>query len=325
MKMEFNIRLLNKIMDLRYSGQPRLKKIKTKYLRRQIKYREIPNQNLRDEDNLSLDQLVKKRWARQISHGLINQKKIKNARVVVFGVGGIGSNVLTGLIYSGVHNFKIIDHDIVTISNLNRQTLYVPKDVGSLKIEQAEERLLCINPEISIKSYNIEIDYPRHLNILNLKTNEYPNEISNLNKIIKWGDFIVNALDHQGAPYLINDLCVKNHKPFYWAGVNHSIGEIYSFSPVKKTACLRCIFGPSDLINREPFLRYRKKDDGLKGSNMGSTVISTGIFISEMILHDIIGIENFFSGHSFIYDALEFKIKKIPIHINRNCLCRKYL
>jgi len=259
-KQEFNIKLLKRLMDLRYHKQAMLKEIKTQLLIRQINYNKIINQELRNQDNSSLSPLERKRWSRQISHSVIKQKKIKEARVVVFGVGGIGSNALMGLIYSGVHNFKIIDFDIVELSNLNRQTLYTPDDIGSLKIEMAKKRLLEINPHITVEIYNIKIDYPENVNVLHMNENEYPDEISNINDIIKLGDFIVNALDYQGAPYLISDLCVKNHKPFYWAGVNHSIGEIYIFSPVNKTACLRCIFGPSDFINKDQFLRYRKED-----------------------------------------------------------------
>ena len=155
-KQEFNIKLLKRLMDLRYHKQAMLKEIKTQLLIRQINYNKIINQELRNQDNSSLSPLERKRWSRQISHIVINQKKIKEARVVVFGVGGIGSNALMGLIYSGVHNFKIIDFDIVELSNLNRQTLYTPDDIGSLKIEMAKKRLLEINPHITVEIYNIK-------------------------------------------------------------------------------------------------------------------------------------------------------------------------
>ncbi len=323
--MEFNVKLLNKLMDLRYFKQPKLKEIKIKLLTRQIKYREMVNQDFRNKDNNTLDKLDKKRWSRQLSHRLIKQKRIKDARIVVFGIGGIGSNVLMGLIYSGVQNFKIIDYDVVKLSNLNRQTLYVPRDVGSLKTEKAEERLLIINPNISIESYNIKIDYPKELNILNLKEKEYNEGIGKINELIKWGDIIVNAMDFQGAPYLINDLCVINRKPFYWGGVNHFLGEIYGFYPKNNIACLRCIFGPSDFISKSEFLRYKEKEKIIsKGINLGATVIGTGNLISEIIIHDICGIDTFSHGHFIMYDAFEFKIKKIPIEIDNDCQCQKF-
>jgi len=323
--MEFSVKLLKKLMDLRYFKQPKLKEIKAKLLTRQIKYREMVNQDFRNKDNNTLDEFDRKRWSRQLSHGLINQKRIRDARIVVFGVGGIGSNVLIGLIYSGVHNFKIIDYDVVKPSNLNRQTLYVPSDVGSLKTDKAEERSLNINPNISIESYNIKINYPRDLNVLNSKGKEFDDIITKINDFIKWGDIIVNALDFQGAPYLINDLCVINRKPFYWGGVNHFLGEIYRFYPKNNTACLRCIFGPSDFINKSQFLRYKGKEKNIsKSINLGSTVIGTGNLISEMIIHDICGIESFSLSHFIIYDAYEIKIKKIPIEIDNDCQCQKF-
>ena len=282
------------------------------------------NQDFRINDNNSLNKLDKKRWSRQLSHGLINQKRIQNANIVVFGLGGIGSNVLMGLIYSGVHNFKIIDYDVVKLSNLNRQTLYVPSDVGRLKIEKAEKRLLTINPKISIESYNMKIDYPEKLNFLISKDNEFDEGITKINEFIKWGDIIVNAMDFQGAPYLINDLCVINRKPFYWGGVNHFLGEIYSFFPEKKTSCLRCIFGATDFINKNQFLRYKEKEKTYsKGINIGTTVIGIGNLISEMIIHDISGIDTFSHGHFIIYDSYKFRIIKIPIEIDSDCQCHK--
>ena len=323
--IEFNVKLLNKLMDLRYFKQPKLKEIKSKLLSRQIKYREIVNQDIRIKDNNTLDKHDKKRWSRQLLNRLINQKRIRDARIVVFGLGGIGSNVLMGLIYSGVHHFKIIDYDKVKLSNLNRQTLYVPSDVGSLKIEKAEERLLKINPNIKIESFNIKIDYPKELNVLNIKENNFNDSIIKLNELIKWGDIIVNALDFQGAPFLINDLCVINHKPFYWGGVNHFLGEIYNFHPKSNSACLRCIFGPSDFINKNPFLRYKEKNKNLmKGINIGTTVIGAGNLIAEMIIYDICRINTLSYNHYIIYDAYEYKIIKIPIEIDINCQCRKF-
>ena len=167
-----------------------MKKIKTGFLLRQNSYNQLINQEERNKGNSSLSTKDKKRWARQLQHGLINQKKIRNARVVVFGVGGIGSNVLMGLIYSGVFNYMIIDFDKVELSNLNRQTLYTPEDVNKLKIEKAKERLLKINRNINIKSFNIQINYPKKCNIFDLIESEYPSEISKINKIVK----IINIL-----------------------------------------------------------------------------------------------------------------------------------
>jgi molybdopterin/thiamine biosynthesis adenylyltransferase len=321
---QFIQKIMNTIIGLRYKKQPKLKEIKEKLLLRQMKYEEFVDQDLRNEDIEKLETIEKERWNRQIHHPLLNQKRIKDAKVVVFGCGGIGSNVLIGLIYSGVHYFKIIDFDKIKLSNLNRQTLFIPEDVNKHKINKAKERLLQINPEVSVETYNLELNYPLELNLLNLDEKGYPKDIIKVDKLIKWGDYIVNAVDYKGAPYMINDLCVKNQKPYYWGGVNHFLGEIYSFFPKEKTSCLRCIFGQTDFLNKTAFLRYRTKKDFFKGVNLGTTVIATGNFISELIIHDICGIKNLIHGHYFIFDSYNFEIIKIPLEIDNKCECQKF-
>lgn len=311
-------------MEYRYRNQPKLKKIKKKLLSRQANYSKIYDVNSITKDNLELDPKEKDRWIRQIRNTILNQSKIKNARIVVFGCGGIGSNVLIGLSYFGVYNFKIIDFDNVELTNLNQQTLYIPKDVGELKVNKARERLLQINPNINIESYNLKLDYPIELNLLNLKEVEYPENISKINEIVKWGDYIVCVSDYFGAPYLINDLCVKNRKPFYWGVCNYFLGDIYSFFPKEKTACLRCIFGPTDFSNKTEFFRYNTPDSLYKAINLGSTNMLTGIFISEMIIKDVCEIRNTVHGQYIIYDGYEFEINKIPIKINNDCGCLSY-
>jgi len=312
-------------VELRYRKQPNLINIKKALMSKQIIYYKLVNQKIRNTDNESLSVGEKERWDRQILHPLINQKKIKEARVVVFGLGGIGSNVLMGLIYSGISNFKIVDFDKVTLSNLNRQTLYTPSEISKNKTDIAEKRLLEINPEIKVESINMELDYPEELNVLQLKEQDYPENVSIIDGLIKRGDYIVNAMDYNGAPYLINDLCIRHHKPFYWGGVNHSFGEIFSYYPDKTTACLRCIFGASHFINKIQFLRYKKRGEEWPiGVNVGTTVMITGNFIAEMIIHDACEITNSIHGNYIIFDMINFEILKIPIEIDHECVCKVY-
>ena len=325
MKPELELKILKKTMQLRYNKQPKLMEMKTKLLSKLVEYNRIVNQDLRNQDNESLNQWEKERWGRQILHPLVNQKKIKAAKVVVFGLGGIGSNILIGLSYSGVNNIKILDFDKIDLSNLNRQTLYCPKDVDQLKTVKAKERLLEINPEINVESCHLLLNYPENLNLLSMKEKDFSKNITEVEKYIKWGDFIVNAMDYNGAPYLINDLSVKNKKPFYWAGVNHFLGDIYNYYPKKEFACLRCIFGPTNIINSTQFMRYKTKENTpTKGVNIGSTVMTTGAIVSEMIIHEICGINNSARGCYFIYDAENFTIFKIPAKIDIECECQKY-
>ncbi len=324
-KPEVKIKALNKALEHRYYKQPKLKEIKIKLFSRQIKYSEKYDLNAIAQDNELLEDIEKERWNRQIRNTILNQKKIKDAKVVVFGCGGIGSNALLGLSYFGVYNFRIIDFDEVEISNLNQQTLYYPEDIGSLKVNIAKKRLLQINPKIYVKSYNMKLDYPKKMNLLEIKEAEYPKNIEKIDEIIKWGDFIVSASDYYGAQYLINDLCIKNHKPYYWGVCNYFLGDIYSFYPEEKSACLRCIFGPTDFFNKTQFFRYLTSDSLYKPINLGTTNMITGISISHMIVKDICKINTLIHGHYMIYDGYDFKIYKIPIKSDNNCLCSKFL
>lgn len=324
MKPELNIKFLDKALEMRYHKQPKLKNIKLKLLSRQAKYSKMYDLNSISKDNEQLDKIEKDRSKRQIQNTILNQKKIKNARAVVFGCGGVGSNVLISLSYSGVNNFKIIDFDKVEISNLNQQTLYYPENIGQLKIDVATKRLLKINPKISVKSYDMKLNYPPELNLLKIDETEYPNDIKEVNEIIKWGDYIVAASDYLGAPYLINDLCIKNQKPFYWGVCNYFLGDIYIFYPEKKTPCLRCIFGPTDFSNKIQFFRYNTPDSPYRAINFGTTNMLTGIFITENIIKDICNIDNSTHGNYIIYDGYDMELYKILLKIDESCSCLPY-
>jgi len=313
--------ITKKNIEKRYFKQSKLKEVKLKIFLRQYEYYQLIEQTIRNQNNTMLNDDDIERWDRQISHPLIDQKKIRDARVVVFGVGGIGTNVLLGLIYSGVHNFILIDHDKIELSNLNRQTLYTPEDIGKIKVKKAKERLLKINPNANIEIHNININYPKELNILEINEAEYLRDIDEINKIIKTNDYIINALDLFGAPYLINDLCIKNRKPFYWGVVNQTTGDLFNYYP-EETACLRCIFG-------DKYLRFRTNKQSVfnslkKTGNIGDVVIATGSIISQNIINDICGYINSSRGHFIIVDLFNYEIIKIPVIPHKQCQCRKY-
>lgn len=288
---------------------------------RQYDYYKIIDQDMRSRNNAMLNKKDLERWDRQIFHPLIDQKKIQDARIVVFGVGGIGSSVLMGLIYSGVHKFILVDYDIIELSNLNRQILYTPEDVGKKKVQVAKDRLLKINPNAIIEIHDIKLDYPKELDILKIDKVKYSREIDTINKLIKQGEYIVNSLDLFGAPYLINDLCIKNKKPFCWGVVNQTCGEFYSYYP-EKTACLRCIFN-------QKFLRFRTNKQTIitplkKTGNIGDVVITTGSIMSQSIINDICQYKNSSHGHYVIVDLFNYEIIKVPIVPYTQCQCKEY-
>lgn len=318
LSVKFLKKYYKQLAFLRYFKQPLLHKFKAEQFLEIERLFENFNPKMR---NNTLTGYEKERWDRHLEHPLLVQEKIKNSKIVIFGLGGIGSNVLLNLVYSGVYNYKLIDHDIVELSNLNRQTLYVPNDIGKLKSEKATKRLLKINPNINVKSYNLKLDYPIEINLLRRNYDIPKIDYSKIEKLIKWGDIIVNALDYYGAPYLISDLCVKHKKPFFWGGVVYSYGVIYNYSP-ENTACLRCIFGQNNFFDNRQIQRYRTPQDRKSlGAVLGSTAIITGNLIGGMIINDLCNLKTENHGKYIVVNTNKFEIDKISLNKYVNCEC----
>jgi adenylyltransferase/sulfurtransferase len=166
------------------------------------------------------------RYSRQImleEIGFVGLEKLRKAKVCVVGVGGIGNPVVTQLTAMGVGKLKIVDRDIIEISNLHRQHLYTESDLGKVKVEAAKERLEKINSSVEIEAL--------------------PNSVTKYTaeSIIRGYDIVVDALDSIDARYALNDACIKLNIPLIYAGALGMLGSVCTIIP-NKTACLRCIF-----------------------------------------------------------------------------------
>ena len=166
------------------------------------------------------------RFSRQImleEIGFVGMEKLRDAKVCVVGVGGIGNPIVTQLAAMGVGKLKIVDRDVVEISNLHRQHLYNEDDIGKVKVEVAAERLKKMNPHVEIEAIPLSIT-------------KYTAE-----SIVKGMDIIIDALDSVDARYALNDACIKYNIPFIYAGALGMLGSVCTILP-NKSACLRCIF-----------------------------------------------------------------------------------
>src|ERR687892_2626675 len=166
------------------------------------------------------------RYSRQImleEIGFAGMERLRNAHVCVVGVGGIGNPVVTQLTAMGIGKLKIVDRDIIEISNLHRQHLYTENDLGKVKVEAAKERLEKINSSVEIEAL--------------------PNSVTKYTaeNIISGYDIVVDALDSIDARYALNDACIKLNIPLIYAGALGMLGSVCTIIP-NKTACLRCIF-----------------------------------------------------------------------------------
>jgi adenylyltransferase/sulfurtransferase len=155
--------------------------------------------------------------------GFVGMEKLHNSKVCVIGVGGIGNPVITQLTAMGVGKLRIVDRDVIEISNLHRQHLYTEDDIGKVKVEVAVERLRNMNPAVEIEALPISVT-------------RYTAE-----SVVEGFDIVIDALDSIDARYALNDACIKFNIPFIYAGALGMLGSVCTILP-NKSACLRCIF-----------------------------------------------------------------------------------
>jgi len=166
------------------------------------------------------------RYSRQVmleEIGFEGMEKIISAKVCVVGAGGIGNPVITQLTAMGVGKIRIVDRDVIEVTNLHRQHLYTDDDIGRVKVEAAAERLRKLNPTVEIEPVPTSVT-------------KYTAE-----GIVKGFDLVVDALDSVDARYALNDACIKQNIPLIYAGAIGVTGSVSTILP-NKSACLRCMF-----------------------------------------------------------------------------------
>ena len=239
------------------------------------------------------------RFSRQIilkDIGVVGQKKIFSSKVLIIGVGGLGSPVAEFLSRAGVGTIGIVDNDKVSLSNLHRQSLYNTSDIGKFKVKIAKIKIKKINYITKVKIYNVR------LNNINFK------------KIINNYDYIVDGSDNFETKFLINDFCLKYKKFLVTGAISKFDGHIFTFNfKNKKQPCLRCFFQESkisdDLLNCE--------SEGILGTIAGIV----GILQANEILKKILNIGKNLNGYILILDFLNLKFRKVKIKKRKNCIC----
>jgi|Deesub1362A_J573_1020465.scaffolds.fasta_scaffold00684_26 molybdopterin/thiamine biosynthesis adenylyltransferase len=150
------------------------------------------------------------------------QKKLKDSKVALFGLGGLGSTASLYLVAAGVGNLLLFDPEKVEISNLNRQVLYQTKDVGREKAKLTREKLLSLNSEISISAYT--------------------ERLQETVDIWKEAHLLIDCLDNLEGRLFLNNKATELQKPLISAAVEGWQGYLYTYIP-RETPCLNCIFG----------------------------------------------------------------------------------
>lgn len=225
--------------------------------------------------------------------GMEAQMKLKQAKVLVIGSGGLGSPVLLYLAAAGVGTLGIVDFDVVDDSNLQRQVLFGVESVGKPKVEAARERLVSLNPHLEIRLHNTHINSSNALNI------------------IKDYDVVADGTDNFPTRYLVNDACVLLDKPNVYASIFQFDGQVSVFNYVDAKG----VRGPNyrDLYPTPP-------PPGLvpscaEGGVLGVLPGIIGSLQALEVIKVITGVGETLSGRFYTFDALQFesntfKIKK---------------
>ncbi|WDC83511.1 HesA/MoeB/ThiF family protein [Caloramator sp. mosi_1] len=171
------------------------------------------------------------RYDRQIAViGEEAQKKILEAKVLVIGAGALGTSILNSLVRAGVGFIRIVDMDVVELSNLQRQMLFDEKDLGEKKVTAAAKKLKLINSYVNIEP------------IVDRITGE------TIGKYASGCDIIIDATDNFEAREIINDYAVKNNIPWIYGGVAAAFGMAKTIIP-RETACLKCFMKKKQMRN----------------------------------------------------------------------------
>lgn len=183
-----------------------------------------------------LEEKELRRYARQIElegFGVKGQEKLKQAKVLIVGVGGLGSIASLLLVGAGVGEIGIIDNDEVSLTNLHRQIIYRESQIGEKKTEMAKENLRELNSDCKINCYN-----------------EFLNE-ENAEKIIKDYDIVVDCCDNFATRYVINDACKRLKKPFVYSSISDFEGQVSLLNCEEDSANYRTLFPEENLLKEE--------------------------------------------------------------------------
>jgi adenylyltransferase/sulfurtransferase len=232
------------------------------------------------------------KFSRQIilkNIGLLGQKKILTSKVLIIGMGGLGCPAAEFLVRSGINTLGIVDYDIVSLSNIHRQSLYDEKDLNLSKIKVAKKKLNKINSKTKINIFNFKLD------------------IHNFRKIIKDYDFIIDGTDNFESKFLINDLSLKYKKFLVTGAISKFDGHIFIFNfKNKNNSCLRDFYQEDVITDEILNCEY----DGIVGTVAGVV----GTMLANEVLKKILNIGEDLNGFILILDLLNLSLRKVKLN-----------
>jgi sulfur-carrier protein adenylyltransferase/sulfurtransferase len=247
---------------------------------------------------LSVDEV--KRYSRHLiipEIGMAGQKRLKNARVLCVGAGGLGSPALLYLAAAGVGTLGIVDFDVVDESNLQRQIIHGQSDIGRSKAQSARDSIAEINPYVTVVLHEEALDSDNAL------------------QIFEQYDLIVDGTDNFATRYLVNDACVLLGKPYVWGSIYRFDGQASVFW-AEHGPCYRCLYPEPPPPGMVPSCA--------EGGVLGVLCASIGSIQVNEAIKIITGIGEPLAGRLMIYDALEMSYRTVRVRKDPECaICGK--
>jgi adenylyltransferase/sulfurtransferase len=244
-------------------------------------------------DSLTIDEV--RRYSRHLiipDVAMDGQKRLKNAKVLCIGAGGLGSPALMYLAAAGVGTLGIVEFDVVDESNLQRQIIHGQSDVGRSKAESARDSVREINPLIQVNIHELRLDS------------------SNVLELFSQYDLIVDGTDNFATRYLVNDACVLLGKPYIWGSIYRFDGQAAVFW-AEHGPCYRCLYPEPPPPGMVPSCA--------EGGVLGVLCASIGSIQATEAIKVLAGIGEPLLGSLMVYDALEMTYRKIKVRKDPHC------
>ncbi|WP_031495549.1 molybdopterin-synthase adenylyltransferase MoeB [Bryobacter aggregatus] len=224
--------------------------------------------------------------------GMEGQIKLKDAKVLLVGTGGLGAPMALYLAAAGVGTIGLVDFDVVDESNLQRQVIHGSKDVGKKKIDSAAESMLDINPNLKVIKHEVALTSDNAL------------------EIVKQYDLVADGTDNFPTRYLVNDACVLLNKPNVYGSIFRFEGQASVFA-TEDGPCYRCLYPEPP----PPGLVPSCAEGGVLGILPGVV----GLIQATEVVKLILGKGQTLNGRLMLYDALNMKFREMKLRRNPDC------
>jgi len=243
---------------------------------------------------MSLSTAERERYRRHLALGEIGeagQEKLKAARVLIVGAGGLGSPAALYLAAAGCGTLGLLDYDRVDLSNLQRQVLFDSTQIGQAKAEAGRERLAALNPDIRVIAHSVQL------------------RAANVRDVFLDYELVLDGTDRLAARYLINDACVILRRPLVSAAIHRFEGQLMTYVP-QRGPCYRCVF-PHAV-------------DGMVANCAEAGVLGVlpgvlGTLQATEAIKLVTGVGEPLAGRLLTYDALEMRFMEFRVTRRRDC------